>query len=196
MLSLFCSPNLTAYRSISDSTVSKPSCGCAFNGASRSLKEDQSMANLKPDRSLSPLTKRTADRTERLGNDGVTGSPSLTSVKSSSSSSSTATIKNSFSDEFDDFDDSYLDDVNTTTEKEKWRAKLGRSTWHFLHVMAAKYPVSPTDAERQDMRDFFEAFRKVYPCKLCRSHFTQLLKDHPLRVSYLYSILLLPLPSF
>lgn len=40
-----------------------------------------------------------------------------------------------------------------------YRAELGRSTWHLLHVMSVKFPVVPTIAEKQAFLDFISLFR-------------------------------------
>jgi len=45
--------------------------------------------------------------------------------------------------------------------------QLGRSTWSFLHTMAAYYPEKPTETQKQDMRNFIDLFAKFYPCYHC-----------------------------
>ena len=45
---------------------------------------------------------------------------------------------------------------------------------------AAKYPDSPTEADKRAMRNFISAFGQLYPCKLCRGHLQQQLRDEAL----------------
>lgn len=46
-------------------------------------------------------------------------------------------------------------------------AELGRSTWTFLHAMAANFPKNPTPTQQNDMSSFLYNFSKFYPCWSC-----------------------------
>jgi len=58
-----------------------------------------------------------------------------------------------------------------------WREIVGRHGWYLLHSIAAKYPEHPTEADKTSIRNFFAALGQHYPCKLCRKHLQQQLRD-------------------
>ena len=45
--------------------------------------------------------------------------------------------------------------------------QLGRSTWSFLHTMAAYFPSTPTVDESKRMSTFLSILPDFYPCKHC-----------------------------
>ncbi|ODV90893.1 hypothetical protein CANCADRAFT_57300 [Tortispora caseinolytica NRRL Y-17796] len=49
--------------------------------------------------------------------------------------------------------------------------ELGRSTWTFLHSMAAYYPENPTAMEQIETAQFIRTFSKLYPCWSCAEDF-------------------------
>lgn len=48
-------------------------------------------------------------------------------------------------------------------------AELGRSTWTFLHSLAATYPETASPAHQSQMSSFLSIFSSVYPCWHCAS---------------------------
>ncbi|KAF1820608.1 putative FAD dependent sulfhydryl oxidase Erv1 [Dissoconium aciculare CBS 342.82] len=49
--------------------------------------------------------------------------------------------------------------------------QLGRSTWTFLHTLAANYPERPNPTQQTETRQFMHLFSKVYPCWVCADDF-------------------------
>jgi mitochondrial FAD-linked sulfhydryl oxidase len=57
---------------------------------------------------------------------------------------------------------------------------LGRSTWTFLHTVAATYPEAPSATQQSDLYDFMRLFSKLYPCWVCAEDFqTYMQKQRP-----------------
>lgn len=56
---------------------------------------------------------------------------------------------------------------------------LGRSTWTFLHTMAAYYPETPSTAEQVSMNGFIDSLSKFYPCSHCAEHLQGEIVSHP-----------------
>ncbi|XP_031573628.1 FAD-linked sulfhydryl oxidase ALR-like [Actinia tenebrosa] len=59
------------------------------------------------------------------------------------------------------------------------REELGRSTWGFLHTMAAYYPEKPTNSQQKDMEQFIQIFSQFFPCNECSSHLREKIKEEP-----------------
>lgn len=65
---------------------------------------------------------------------------------------------------------------NKLTKQEQealWREEIGRSTWHLLHSVAAKYPDNPTEEEMKAAKEFVHSLQILYPCELCRHHLNE-----------------------
>ena len=57
--------------------------------------------------------------------------------------------------------------------------QIGRSTWTFLHTMAAYYPSEPSTSEQSLMRSFLDGVGEFYPCGHCRAHLREQMKESP-----------------
>lgn len=73
------------------------------------------------------------------------------------------------------------EEVHKKRECPLTKSELGRSTWGFLHTMAAYYPEKPTADEQKDMSDFFRIFSRLYPCSTCARDFNRLVTKEPPR---------------
>ncbi|EDO14939.1 hypothetical protein Kpol_385p8 [Vanderwaltozyma polyspora DSM 70294] len=61
--------------------------------------------------------------------------------------------------------------------------ELGKSTWNFLHSMAAKYPVNPSSQQKSEMNQFFNIFSHIYPCNWCADDFEKYIRENAPRVN-------------
>jgi len=57
--------------------------------------------------------------------------------------------------------------------------QIGRSTWNFLHTMAAYYPSKPSTSEQSLMRSFLDGLGEFYPCGHCRAHLREQMSESP-----------------
>ncbi|XP_021750995.1 FAD-linked sulfhydryl oxidase ERV1-like isoform X1 [Chenopodium quinoa] len=58
---------------------------------------------------------------------------------------------------------------------------LGRSTWTFLHTLAAQYPEHPTRQQKKDVKELMTILSRMYPCKECADHFKEVLRANPVQ---------------
>jgi FAD-linked sulfhydryl oxidase len=59
------------------------------------------------------------------------------------------------------------------------KEELGRSTWTFLHTLAAQFPIRPTKQQQRDVKELMAIISRLYPCKTCAEHFKEILKTNP-----------------
>ena len=60
---------------------------------------------------------------------------------------------------------------------------LGRSTWGFLHSMAANFPEKPSSSDQGRAKQFVETMAMYYPCKHCAQDFQEDIVANPPNVS-------------
>lgn len=63
------------------------------------------------------------------------------------------------------------------------RTVWGTTTWSLLHIVAARYPEHPTDAQRTAAQQLFTSLATLLPCTLCQGHYRGLLAETPPAVS-------------
>lgn len=56
---------------------------------------------------------------------------------------------------------------------------FGPPTWMLLHMVAANFPLEPTDQQRSDNYNFVVSLLKVLPCGACRQNAQINLRDEP-----------------
>ena len=58
--------------------------------------------------------------------------------------------------------------------------ELSRSTWTYLHTMAAYYPEEPTDGMKQHVTNLLTSFPYLYPCPQCKDHMISYIDKYPI----------------
>ena len=56
----------------------------------------------------------------------------------------------------------------------------GKYIWKALHYISLGYPNDPTEQQKDDYKTFYTLLKSVLPCKICREHYKENLKNHPL----------------
>ena len=59
------------------------------------------------------------------------------------------------------------------------RESLGQATWAFLHTLAALYPTQPSAEQRRAANALLSSLSVLYPCPVCREHFSTFLQRQP-----------------
>jgi hypothetical protein len=63
----------------------------------------------------------------------------------------------------------------------------GPAAWLLIHTISFNYPVSPTDEQKRQYRDFILSLQHVLPCRYCRENLATNLKKLPLTMSHMKS---------
>jgi hypothetical protein len=63
----------------------------------------------------------------------------------------------------------------------------GPAAWLFLHTISFNYPVSPTDEQKHQYRNFILSLQHVLPCRHCRENLSSNLKKVPLTMKHMKS---------
>ncbi|EEA05877.1 Erv1 / Alr family protein [Cryptosporidium muris RN66] len=80
-------------------------------------------------------------------------------------------------------DPSNLEFVENRRGKPPNTKEIGRATWLYLHTIANQYPINPTEQDIEEWSKWFNSFTKLYPCKLCRTGISKVIKNFPPRLS-------------
>ena len=57
-----------------------------------------------------------------------------------------------------------------------WGPKL----WFMMHTISLNYPENPTIQDKQNNQVFFNNLQNIIPCDLCKQHYSEYLKTHPI----------------
>lgn len=56
----------------------------------------------------------------------------------------------------------------------------GSHMWFSLHSITFNYPINPTQEIKERIRNFFNSLEYILPCELCRVHYSQHIRKHPI----------------
>jgi FAD-linked sulfhydryl oxidase len=59
------------------------------------------------------------------------------------------------------------------------KEELGRTTWTFLHTMAAYYPEKVNVEVQESMSQFLRQLSRIYPCDYCAQHLRYVIEQNP-----------------
>ena len=103
-------------------------------------------------------------------------------VISSNVPSSSASLSNSVTEtENDKTEFKALSEAKIISECPLDKEELGRSTWGLLHTIAAYYPASPSDVDKENALNFVKSLSYLYPCEVCREDFKESVAKAPPR---------------
>lgn len=61
----------------------------------------------------------------------------------------------------------------------------GPAAWLFLHTVSFNYPVSPTDEQKHQYREFILSLQHILPCRHCRENIKSNLKKMPITLNHM-----------
>ena len=56
----------------------------------------------------------------------------------------------------------------------------GPHLWFSLHTISFNYPITPTNNDMKDYKNFFINLENVIPCSVCKKNYIRHLKEHPI----------------
>jgi len=56
----------------------------------------------------------------------------------------------------------------------------GPKAWVFLHTITFNYPNNPSNSDKKNYKNFFESLQFILPCKICKEHYINHIKDNPI----------------
>ena len=56
----------------------------------------------------------------------------------------------------------------------------GPHLWFSLHTISFNYPISPSNNDMKDYKNFFINLENVIPCSVCKKNYIRHLKEHPI----------------
>ncbi|ARF09954.1 disulfide thiol oxidoreductase, Erv1 / Alr family [Indivirus ILV1] len=52
--------------------------------------------------------------------------------------------------------------------------------WFMIHSTSFEYPIKPTKNDKKQYKKFYESFKYVLPCEVCRNNYSEHLKETPI----------------
>jgi hypothetical protein len=52
--------------------------------------------------------------------------------------------------------------------------------WFSLHTITFNYPLNPSESDKANYKIFFDNFKHVIPCSVCKKNYIRHLKEHPI----------------
>jgi hypothetical protein len=74
-----------------------------------------------------------------------------------------------------------INEVPNFKESDELKEPWWKSFWTMISVVYNAFPEKPDENHKQSVVDFFNSFKYLLPCNVCKRHFTLLLKTHPIQ---------------